>query len=85
MLDLQRSVGAATTTLRIRRIGALGNVPTLEPAVGLFVDGAYRARSFLASDLLDIDRVEVYPSGETPHATVRRNSSGVILIFRRRE
>jgi hypothetical protein len=31
-------VGAATTTLRIRRIGTLGNVPTLEPAVGLFVD-----------------------------------------------
>ena len=59
VFDLQRSVGAATTTLRIRRIGTLGNVPTLEPAVGLFIDGAYRQRSFLAADLLDIGRVEI--------------------------
>ena len=51
LLAVQRSVGAATTTLRIRRIGNLGNVPTLEPAVGLFVDGAYRQRSFLAPTL----------------------------------
>jgi iron complex outermembrane receptor protein len=56
-LDLQRSVGAATTTLRIHRIGTLGNTPTLEPAVGLFVDGAYGQRSFLVADLLDVDHV----------------------------
>lgn len=41
-LDEQHSVSATTTTLRIRRIGNLGNIPTFEPAVGLFVDGAFR-------------------------------------------
>ena len=49
-----------TTTLRIRRVGNLGNIPTFEPAVGLFVDGAFRSRSLLgASDLLDVERIEV--------------------------
>ena len=38
-LDLQSSASATTTSLRIRRVGSLGNIPTFEPAVGLFVDG----------------------------------------------
>jgi iron complex outermembrane recepter protein len=82
VLDVQRSVGAATTTLRIRRIGTLGNVPTLEPAVGLFVDGAYRQRSFLAADLLDIGRVEVLAG---PQSTLygRNVSAGVVALYTR--
>src|SRR5262245_36644973 len=31
MLDLEESVTAATTTLRVRGIGNLGNIPTFEP------------------------------------------------------
>jgi iron complex outermembrane recepter protein len=82
VLDLQRSVGVTTTTLRIRRIGTLGNVPTLEPAVGLFVDGAYRQRSFLAADLLDIGRVEVLAG---PQSTLygRNVSAGVVALYTR--
>jgi iron complex outermembrane receptor protein len=82
VFDVQRSVGAATTTLRIRRIGALGNVPTLEPAVGLFVDGAYRARSFLAADLLEIGRVEVLAG---PQSTLygKNASAGVVSLYTR--
>ncbi|HJY38308.1 MAG TPA: TonB-dependent receptor [Steroidobacteraceae bacterium] len=82
VFDLQRSVGAATTTLRIRRIGTLGNVPTLEPAVGLFVDGAYRQRSFLAADLLDIGRVEILAG---PQSTLygRNVSAGVVALYTR--
>jgi outer membrane receptor protein involved in Fe transport len=82
VLDIERSVGAATTTLRIRRIGTLGNVPTLEPAVGLFVDGAYRQRSFLAADLLEIGRVEVLAG---PQSTLygRNVSAGVVALYTR--
>jgi iron complex outermembrane recepter protein len=82
VFDLQRSVGVATTTLRIRRIGTLGNVPTLEPAVGLFVDGAYRQRSFLAADLLDIGRVEIVAG---PQSTLygRNVSAGVVALYTR--
>ena len=82
VLDIQHSVGAATTTLRIRRLGTLGNVPTLEPAVGLFVDGAYRQRSFLAADLLDVGRVEILAG---PQSTLygRNVSAGVIAIYTR--
>jgi outer membrane receptor protein involved in Fe transport len=82
LFDLQRSVGAATTTLRIRRIGTLGNVPTLEPAVGLFVDGAYRQRSFLAADLLDVGRVEILAG---PQSTLygRNVSAGVVALYTR--
>jgi iron complex outermembrane recepter protein len=82
VLAIQQSVGAATTTLRIRRIGTLGNVPTLEPAVGLFVDGAYRQRSFLAADLLDVGRVEVIAG---PQSTLygRNVSAGVVALYTR--
>jgi iron complex outermembrane receptor protein len=82
VFDMQRSVGAATTTLRIRRIGTLGNVPTLEPAVGLFVDGAYRQRSFLAADLLDVGRVEILAG---PQSTLygRNVSAGVVALYTR--
>ena len=82
LLDVQRSVGAATTTLRIRRIGNLGNVPTLEPAVGLFVDGAYRQRSFLVQDLLDVGRVEVLAG---PQTTLygRNVGAGVVALYTR--
>jgi iron complex outermembrane recepter protein len=58
--ELQRSASTTTTNFRIRRIGNIGNIPTFEPAIGLFVDGALRSRSFLgAGDLLDVQRVEV--------------------------
>ena len=49
MLGFQESVGAPTATFRIRRVGNIGNIPTFEPAVGYFVDGAYRSRSLFAA------------------------------------
>jgi len=82
VLDMQRSVGAATATLRIRRLGSLGNVPTLEPAVGLFVDGAYRQRSFLVADLLEVGRVEIL-SGPQSTLYGRNVSAGVVAIYTR--
>src|SRR5689334_21044334 len=65
-LDVQRNSGSTTTSLRIRRIGNLGNIPTFEPAVGVFVDGAFRSRSFLGTgNLLAMDHVEVLRGPQT--------------------
>ena len=83
-LDMQRSVSPLTTTLRIRRVGSLGNIPTFEPAVGLFVDGAYRSRSLLGTgDLLDVDHIEVL-SGPQSSLYGRSVSAGVVSIYTRR-
>lgn len=83
-LNLQRSVSPVTTTLRIRRVGSLGNIPTFEPAVGLFVDGAYRSRSLLGTgDLLDVDHIEVL-SGPQSSLYGRSVSAGVVSIYTRR-
>lgn len=82
-LDLQSTASATTTSLRIRRVGALGNIPTFEPAVGLFVDGAFRSRSMLGvSDLPDLHRVEVL-SGPQLALYGKAASAGVIALYTR--
>ena len=82
-LDQQRSSSPTTTTLRIRRIGNLGNIPTFEPAVGLFVDGAFRSRSLLGTnELLDVERIEVL-SGPQSTLYGKNVSAGVVAIYTR--
>jgi len=83
MLDLEESVTAATTTLRVRGIGNLGNIPTFEPAVGLFIDGAFRSRSLFASGaLLDVERIELLRGPQT--ALYGKNvGAGVIALYTR--
>src|SRR5262245_16272614 len=83
MLDLEESVTAATTTLRIRGLGNLGNIPTFEPAVGLFIDGAFRSRSLFASGtLLDVERIELLRGPQT--ALYGKNvGAGVVAIYTR--
>ena len=49
-----------STTFRVRNIGNAGNIPTFEPATGLFIDGAFRSRSGIGiGDLADVQSVEV--------------------------
>lgn len=80
VLEVQSSISAATTNFRIRRVGNLGNIPTFEPAVGVFVDGAFRSRAvFGASDLFDIERIEILRG---PQSTLygKNTTAGVIGI-----
>ena len=59
-LEVEGNTNPFTTSLRIRGMGNLANIPNFEPAVGLFVDNAYRSRSGVAmGDLLDVERIEV--------------------------
>jgi iron complex outermembrane recepter protein len=80
VFDLQQSNSAWSTSVRIRRVGNLGNIPTFEPAVALFVDGAFRSRSFLAGEFLDVERVEVLRG---PQVTLygKNASAGVIALY----
>jgi outer membrane receptor protein involved in Fe transport len=58
--EVEANTNPFTTSLRIRGMGNLANIPNFEPAVGLFVDGAYRSRSGVAmGDLLDVERIEI--------------------------
>ncbi|MCP4378859.1 MAG: TonB-dependent receptor, partial [bacterium] len=80
-LEVQSSSSAQTTNFRLRRVGNLGNIPTFEPAVGVFIDGAYRSRAvFGASDLFDIERIEVLRG---PQSTLygKNVTAGVLGIY----
>ena len=58
--EIETNLNPFVTSLRIRGMGNLANIPNFEPAVGLFVDGAYRSRSGVAmGDLLDVERIEI--------------------------
>src|SRR5688572_7043163 len=81
VLEVQSSVSPVQTNFRIRRVGNLGNIPTFEPAVGLFVDGAFRSRAiFGAADLFDIERIEILRG---PQSTLygKNTTAGVIGIY----
>ncbi len=82
--SLQTSTGqssATGTTLYIRGISTGGDNPGFEPAVGVFIDGVFRARAGVAiSDIPQLDRVEVLRG---PQGTLfgRNTSAGALSIF----
>jgi outer membrane receptor protein involved in Fe transport len=81
-LEVSTGQSAATgTSLSIRGIGTAGDNPGFEPAVGIFIDGVYRARAGLAlAELPPIDRVEVMRG---PQGTLfgRNTSAGALSII----
>lgn len=80
-LDVQSNTSPLEGNFRIRRIGNLGNIPTFEPAVGLFVDGAYRPRSvFGVGDLFNLERVEVL-RGPQSSLHGKNTTAGVVGIY----
>ena len=89
MFDLQQSVPglrvdqsqtATTANFSIRGIGTSSQNFGLEPSVGLYVDGVYRARqSSMINELADVERVEVLRG---PQGTLfgRNSSAGAVLL-----
>jgi hypothetical protein len=91
------AISALQTRMPSARINTRGQCPQIifrgdlsvrnpsNPSV--YVDGTLMGDTCVLNSIYaqDIDRVEIYPSGNTPYSTIQRNASGVILIFRRRE
>ena len=83
-LLMERNTNPFATTTRIRGIGNLGNIPNFEPAVGLFVDGAFRSRTGIGmGDLLDVERIEILHG---PQSTLygKNVTAGVVSIVTKR-
>jgi outer membrane receptor protein involved in Fe transport len=79
-LQFNVSESEASSTARLRGVGTQGSNPGLESAVGIFIDGVYRARNGVAlSDLGEVNQIEVLRG---PQGTLfgRNTSAGLITI-----
>jgi iron complex outermembrane receptor protein len=82
-LQFNVSESESSATARLRGVGTQGSNPGLESAVGIFVDGVYRARNGVAlTDLGEVAQIEVLRG---PQGTLfgRNTSAGLITITSR--
>ncbi len=71
----------ASTTVRIRGVGTVGDNPGLESSVGVVIDGVYRSRNGVGfGDLGEMSRIEVLKG---PQGTLfgKNTSAGVVNII----
>jgi iron complex outermembrane receptor protein len=79
-LEVNTSTSPVSNVYRIRRLGNLANVPSVEPAVAIMMDGAFRGRPiFGAGDLYDVERIEVLRG---PQSTLygKNATAGVVSV-----
>ena len=79
-LIVDQSQTATTANFSIRGVGTSSQNFGLEPSVGLYVDGVYRARQgSMINELVDVARVEILRG---PQGTLfgRNTSSGAVLL-----
>jgi iron complex outermembrane recepter protein len=79
-LQFNVSENESSATARLRGVGTQGSNPGLESAVGIFIDGVYRARNGVAlSDLGEVQQIEVLRG---PQGTLfgRNTSAGLITV-----
>lgn len=82
------SIRISTEGQRCPSIRFRGDLSVLnQPEPSIYIDGGLVGDTCALDHVPahEIDRIEVYPSGDTPYSEIRRNPAGLILIFRRRE
>ena len=80
-LTVTSTQSEASTTVRIRGAGTVGDNPGLESSVGVVIDGVYRSRNSVGfGDLGELSRIEVLKG---PQGTLfgKNTSAGVINVI----